>query len=98
MAWDFSTEPEFEDKLRWMREFVREEIWPIETIGEEITQAQLDAIYAPLRQQVKEQGLWAAHLAPELGPGLRTGQARADARGDRDLAGVRAERVRLPGA
>jgi acyl-CoA dehydrogenase len=67
MAWDFSTEPEFEQKLVWMREFVREEVWPIETIGEEITQAQLDAIYAPLRAEVKRQGLWAAHLPPELG-------------------------------
>ena len=26
MAWDFSTEPEFDEKLEWMREFVREEI------------------------------------------------------------------------
>src|ERR1700683_5533077 len=67
MAWDFSTEPEFEEKLAWMREFVREGIWPIETIGEEITQEQLDAIYAPLREQVKERGLWAAHLPPDLG-------------------------------
>ena len=67
MAWDFSTEPDFEEKLAWMREFVREEIWPIETIGEEITQAQLDAICEPLRREVKERGLWAAHLPPELG-------------------------------
>ena len=67
MAWDFSTEPEFEERLAWMRAFIREEIWPIETIGEEITQAQLDAIYAPLHQQVKDRGLWAAHLPPELG-------------------------------
>src|SRR3954464_14055452 len=67
MAWDFSTEPEFEEQLAWMREFVREEIWPIETIGEEITQAQLDAIYAPLHEEVKGRGLWAAHLPPELG-------------------------------
>src|SRR4051794_1279405 len=50
-----------------MRTFVREEIWPIETIGEEITQEQLDAIYAPLRDEVKRQGLWAAHLPPDLG-------------------------------
>jgi acyl-CoA dehydrogenase len=32
MAWDFSTEPEFQQQLDWMREFVREEIWPIETV------------------------------------------------------------------
>jgi acyl-CoA dehydrogenase len=67
MAWDFSTDPEFEEQLAWMREFVRDEIWPIETIGEELTQAQLDAIYAPLHEQVKARGLWAAHLPPELG-------------------------------
>src|SRR3954471_18789527 len=67
MAWDFSTEPEFEEQLAWMREFVREEIWPIETLGDEITQGQLDAIYAPLHRRVKDQGLWAAHLPPELG-------------------------------
>ena len=67
VAWDFSTEPEFEEQLAWMREFVREEIWPIEAIEHDIDQAQLDRIYAPLQKQVKERGLWAAHLPPELG-------------------------------
>ena len=33
MAWDFSTEPEFQEQLDWMRDFVREEIWPIETLN-----------------------------------------------------------------
>jgi hypothetical protein len=28
VAWDFSTEPEFERKLEWMREFVRTQVWP----------------------------------------------------------------------
>jgi acyl-CoA dehydrogenase len=28
MAWDFSTEPEFEEKLSWMRGFVRDELIP----------------------------------------------------------------------
>ena len=32
MAWDFSTEPEFEEKLEWMRGFVREEVFPLETL------------------------------------------------------------------
>ncbi len=67
MAWDFSTEPEFEEQLEWMRGFVREEIWPIETIQHAIGQAELERIYAPLQQQVRERGLWAAHLPPELG-------------------------------
>src|SRR3954452_25344634 len=67
MAWDFSTDPEFQEHLDWMREFVREEIWPLETIVAELDQAALDRIYAPLQERVKEQGLWAAHLPPELG-------------------------------
>jgi acyl-CoA dehydrogenase len=67
VAWDFSTEPEFEDHLEWMREFVREEVWPIETIAEDLDQAALDRVYAPLHERVKERALWAAHLPPELG-------------------------------
>ncbi|HEU4979281.1 MAG TPA: acyl-CoA dehydrogenase family protein [Solirubrobacteraceae bacterium] len=67
MAWDFSTEPEFQEQLDWMRDFVRAEIWPIEAIAEELDQHQLDRIYAPLQEQVKARGLWAAHLPPELG-------------------------------
>src|SRR5438045_7633227 len=50
-----------------MREFVREEIWPIETIQHDIGQAELDRIYSPLQERVRERGLWAAHLPPELG-------------------------------
>ena len=67
MAWDFSTEPEYQSKLDWAREFVREEIWPLETIARELDQEQLDRIYSPLQEEVRRQGLWAAHLEPELG-------------------------------
>jgi acyl-CoA dehydrogenase len=67
MAWDFSTDPEFAAQLAWMRDFVREEIWPLETIAGELDQAGLDRAYKPLQAQVKERGLWAAHLPPELG-------------------------------
>jgi acyl-CoA dehydrogenase len=67
MAWDFSTEPEFEEKLEWMRGFVRDEIIPLETL-------QLDhdtflKLIKPLQEQVKQHGLWASHLEPELGGG-----------------------------
>jgi acyl-CoA dehydrogenase len=65
MAWDFSTEPDFEAKLEWMRSFVREEILPLETLDLE-WDAYLRLI-EPLREQVREQGLWAAHLGPEHG-------------------------------
>ncbi|ADG89220.1 acyl-CoA dehydrogenase [Thermobispora bispora] len=65
MAWDFSTEPEFEKKLAWVREFVREEIYPLETL--DLDHHTFRRLARPLQQQVKEQGLWAAHLGPELG-------------------------------
>lgn len=65
MTWDFSTEPEFQKKLDWMDEFVRAEIWPLETL--DLTWAQLRRAIAPLQREVKTQSLWAAHLDPELG-------------------------------
>ena len=67
MAWDFSTEPEFQAHLDWMREFVRTELWPLETVADDLSYDELDAILEPLQEQVKERGLWAAHLPPELG-------------------------------
>src|SRR5438445_3442348 len=65
MAWDFSTEPEFEEKLAWMRAFVRDEIYPLETL--DLGETAFRRLTDPLKQQVKNQDLWAAHLDPELG-------------------------------
>ncbi|HWW53280.1 MAG TPA: acyl-CoA dehydrogenase family protein [Acidimicrobiales bacterium] len=67
MAWDFSTEPEFEERLAWMRTFVREEIIPLETLN--LDHETFLPLVAPLQQQVKDMGLWAAHLPPDLGGG-----------------------------
>ena len=66
MAWDFSTDPEFQEQLDWMREFVREEIWPLET-ARHSAQYGSTARSRRYKEQVKERGLWAAHLEPELG-------------------------------
>jgi acyl-CoA dehydrogenase len=63
--WDFSTDPEFQAHLDWMADFVREEIWPLEVL--DLDYDQLRRAVAPLREQVKERGLYAAHLDPELG-------------------------------
>ncbi len=65
MAWDFSTEPEFEKKLEWMREFVREEVLPLEVL--EADEATFTRIVRSLQDEVKKQGMWAAHLPPDLG-------------------------------
>jgi acyl-CoA dehydrogenase len=67
VAWDFSTEPEFERSLEWMREFVRERIWPLETIHDELGWDGLQRAIKPLQAEVREHGLWAAHLDRELG-------------------------------
>jgi Acyl-CoA dehydrogenases len=67
VAWDFSTEPEFQERLDWMREFVRAEVWPLETIFEELGEDAFRRAIAPLQEQVRERGLWAAHLPPDLG-------------------------------
>src|SRR3954466_4968417 len=67
MGWDFSTEPDFEIKLGWMREFVREEIMPLELL--DLSYDELKLVIKPLQDEVKGQGLWAAHLEPELGGG-----------------------------
>jgi acyl-CoA dehydrogenase len=73
MAWDFSTEPDFEDKLEWMRRFVREEVFPLETL--DLSYDDLTRVARPLQEEVKRQGLWAAHLPPALG-GQGFGQVR----------------------
>jgi acyl-CoA dehydrogenase len=67
MSWDFSTDPEFQEKLDWMREFVRERIWPLETLIDELGFDGLKRAISPLAEEVRERGLWAAHLDPELG-------------------------------
>ncbi|WP_099023788.1 acyl-CoA dehydrogenase family protein [Mycolicibacterium palauense] len=71
MAWDFSTEPEFEQKLAWIRDFVRDEVEPLEVLFPGCEFLPLDderrAIVDPLKQQVRDRGLWAPHLGPELG-------------------------------
>ena len=98
MAWDFETEPEFEEKLAWMRGFVREEIFPIETL--DLTYDQVVAFIKPLQEEVVKRGLWAAHLPAELG-GMGFGQVRLgpDARDARPVPlrppGLWQQRARL---
>ena len=70
MAWDFETEPEFQRELDWMDAFVRQEVEPIDHVlhdGYDVTNPLAKKLLNPLKQQVKERGLWASHLGPELG-------------------------------
>lgn len=67
MAWDFCAEPVFQEKLDWIGAFVTDELLPLEpllsTLPEEAERRALE----PLKDKVREQGLWAAHLSEELG-------------------------------
>jgi len=65
MAWDFATDPAFAAQLVWIEELVREEIFPLETL--DLATPGLKQIIKPLQEEVKERGLFAAHLPPGLG-------------------------------
>jgi acyl-CoA dehydrogenase len=65
--WDFSTEPEYQEKLDWAREFVKTEVRDLEVLG--VDRDTLLRLEDPLKQKVKDAGLWAAHLPPDLGGG-----------------------------
>ena len=73
MAWDFETEPEFQAQLDWIDAFVREQVEPLDLAFREPA-APYDRhnpaykrITAPLKAEIKQRGLWACHLGPELG-------------------------------
>jgi acyl-CoA dehydrogenase len=73
MAWDFSTDPEFQARLDWMDRFVAEECEPLDLVFRgpadpfDPKRAGPAAAMAPLKKIVREQKLWACHLGPDLG-------------------------------
>jgi acyl-CoA dehydrogenase len=73
MAWDFTTEPEFQRQLDWVDEFVRTEVEPLDLAFREPGAAydRRNPVYKritdPLKAQVKARGLWACHLGADLG-------------------------------
>ena len=74
MAWDFSTEPEFQKKLDWVERFCREQVEPLDLVFPYAVRSKdpkLKALVKDLQDQVKEQGLWALFLDEDLGgPGF----------------------------
>jgi acyl-CoA dehydrogenase len=67
MAWDFSPDPEFQVQLDWITQFVTEELIPLESLRNQFSYENWLKVIAPLKQQVKDQGLWACHLEHALG-------------------------------
>jgi len=78
---DFSIDPEFQEQLDWIREFVKEHVEPLDLAfaGEETVYNKAGIFYEeairPLQQIVKDKGLWSCHLTPEFG-GQGYGQVR----------------------
>jgi len=70
MAWEFETDPDFQREIDWIDEFVREEVEPLEhVLGSQwdIQDPNFIKLVRPLQKKVRERGLWACHLGPELG-------------------------------
>nr|WP_254126874.1 acyl-CoA dehydrogenase family protein [Aquihabitans sp. G128] len=74
MTWDFSTEPEFQEKLDWVARFCAEEVEPLEYVFPYAVRSKdpkIKALVKELQDQVKAQGLWALFLDEDLGgPGF----------------------------
>ncbi len=74
MSWGFDTDPEFQPVLDWMETFVREKVEPLDMVLEDsydVKNPDFIRLVRPLQQEVKERGLWACHLGPDLGgPGF----------------------------
>ncbi|HEY1698155.1 MAG TPA: acyl-CoA dehydrogenase family protein [Trebonia sp.] len=74
MAWDFTTEPEFQERLDWAEGFVKDKVYKVDALWPHDNYkpaAQLSdeqrGVVEPLKEEVRKQGLWACHLGPELG-------------------------------
>jgi len=78
MAWDFSTDPEFQEKLDWVERFCTEKVEPLDFVFPHAVRwpdPVVKAYVRELQQEVRDQGLWAIFLDRELGgPGF--GQLR----------------------
>ena len=78
MGWDFETDPDVQRELDWVDEFVRTEVEPVDQVIEHawnVHDPARNALIKPLQDVVRDRGLWACHLGPELG-GKGYGQLR----------------------
>jgi acyl-CoA dehydrogenase len=72
MAWDFETEPEFQELLDWASEFVLAEVEPVDQVVADPfdrSDPVREELIPPLQDAVRAHELWAVHLGPELGGG-----------------------------
>jgi acyl-CoA dehydrogenase len=72
MSWEFETDPEFQAKLDWIEAFLTEEVEPLDILHPREVyrrpmEPDLAKVVKMLQQRVRDQGLWACHLGPDLG-------------------------------
>ena len=67
MAWDFCADENFQSTLDWITQFVADEIHPLEPLLPQLSPVETARLLDPLKQRVRDQGLWAAHLPKALG-------------------------------
>ncbi len=70
MAWDFETDDDYQQLLDWADAFVAEEVQPLDLVlgnPYDKSDPRVIDLIKPLQQQVRDKGLWACHLGPELG-------------------------------
>ena len=78
MAWDFETDAEYQVLLDWTADFVEKKVAPLDMVlgsAMEYQDPDFIRLVRPLQQEVKDMGLWACHLGPDLG-GLGFGQLK----------------------
>ncbi len=102
MAWDFTTEPEFQEKLDWMDGFVRDEIEPLDLVWGGRAFHPMDDTLRKVVDPLKQRGARprAVGVPPRTRArrrGLRTAEALAHER-DPGPEPVGADHLRDPGA
>lgn len=75
--WNFQTDPDFQQQLDWMMEFVKTRVEPLDFrfpghgAPYDVANRESRAAIRPLQDEVRKRGLWACHLGPHLGgPGF----------------------------
>ena len=59
MAWDFETDPEYQQKLDWVEDFMVNELEPLDLVAldpYDKKDAETMAVLRPLQQQVRDRG------------------------------------------
>ena len=71
LVWDFQTDPQYQELLDWADDFVRDDVEPLDLIWPHLQFTPLDdkrrSVVDPLKERVRQKGLWATHLGPEHG-------------------------------